>query len=189
VLEVGCGRGRVGEFLGIEPSRVIQLDLSHEMLALGDREPCALRLHADATNIPLFEGQFSTVVGFLSDAFLGLSFFREAHRMLKHGGGLILTTPSYEWGEALRGTEEPRRSEARFKTVANQQVTVPSTLVPTEQLKSMLRYCGFAQIVVTKHCLPPGAHPISPDIELAARSIAVGVYEIPILYLISAERS
>jgi SAM-dependent methyltransferase len=189
VLEVGCGRGRVGEFLGIAPSRVVQLDLSREMLSLDDRERCALRLQADATNIPLFDSQFAAVVGFLSDAFLGLSFFFEANRMLNRGGGLVLTTPSHEWGEALRGNEEPKRSEARFKTNANQDVIVPSTLFPASRLEEMLKHSGFEQIAITRHCLPAGVHPISPDIELAARSTGVEIHELPILYLISAYRS
>lgn len=100
----------------------------------------------------------------------------------------MLTTPSHEWGEALRGDEEPERSEARFKTTANQDVIVPSALFPASRLEAMLEHSGFNQITITRHCLPAGVHPISPDIELAAQSVGVGVHELPILYVISAYR-
>ncbi len=41
-----------GEFLEIDPSRVVQLDSSAEMLALPDREPSVLRVLHDAETLP-----------------------------------------------------------------------------------------------------------------------------------------
>ena len=65
VLEVGCGRGRCKEFLGIDAFRIVQLDSSRQMLGIEERESCYLRVHADAASVPLFDEQFALVVGFL----------------------------------------------------------------------------------------------------------------------------
>src|SRR5712671_4605883 len=81
ILEVGCGRGRCSEFLQAPRERIVQLDASQAMLEIPDREPCLLRLHADATNIPTVAGEFTGVVGFLVDPFIGLDFLREAFRV------------------------------------------------------------------------------------------------------------
>src|SRR5579862_4644069 len=48
VLELGAGRGRVGEFLHIPPDRVVQTDGSRTMLELEPRESSLLRVHCDA---------------------------------------------------------------------------------------------------------------------------------------------
>jgi len=55
------------------------------MLALENREPSFLRVLADATSVPLFDTQFSGIVGFLIDPFIGLAFFSEAYRLVVPG--------------------------------------------------------------------------------------------------------
>jgi SAM-dependent methyltransferase len=189
VLEVGCGRGRCTEFLGVPPGRVVQLDVSREMLALGDREPSLLRVHADATSIPLFDGQFAAVVGFLIDPFVGLCFFAEASRLLVEGGLLLATSPAAEWGHALRGHREPEASLARFITKRRDTVLVPSALITKPKLAEMLSYCGFQAISVTDHFLPSDADVISPDIQTVADRRAIDVHNLPILYLVHAAKS
>ena len=116
ILEVGCGRGRCNEFLSISADRIVQLDSSCKMLALKDRESCLLQVYADATSVPLFDEQFTAVVGFLIDPFIGLGFFTEALRLLVPNGLLLATTPAAEWGLSLRGNKEPEVSSARFLT-------------------------------------------------------------------------
>src|SRR4051812_25894381 len=69
VLDLGAGRGRVKEYLGVPPSRTVQLDNSDSMLGLPEREDCLLKVLADACSIPLASQQFSTVTGFLIDPF------------------------------------------------------------------------------------------------------------------------
>jgi SAM-dependent methyltransferase len=59
VLEPGCGRGRVGEFLGLDPTRVVQMDNSLPMFALAGREPAMLRVLHDAEALPFPDEEFS----------------------------------------------------------------------------------------------------------------------------------
>jgi len=189
ILEVGCGRGRSSEFLKVPANRIIQLDSSREMLALSDREPCCLRVLADATSVPLFDQQFSGITGFLIDPFIGLGFFSEAYRLLIPGGLFLATTPAEEWGHLLRGQEDPEASSAQFITKEKKTVTVPSTLITKTRIAEMLAHCGFQSISITAHCLPKGTDPISPDIQIVADKKQTDINELPILYLIQASRS
>jgi SAM-dependent methyltransferase len=187
VLEVGCGRGRAGEFLGIPEERIIQLDVTREMLALEPREKSILRIHADATSVPIFDAQFEYVVGFLIDPFIGLAFFAEAYRLLKPGGILVATTPSAEWGFALRGrVDADAASTARFITKKKETVEVPSTLVPVRRIEEMLLFSGFHEIETYSQALPAGTAPISPDVETAAIRARVDLHDLPLIDLIKA---
>jgi SAM-dependent methyltransferase len=186
VLEVGCGRGRCSEFLGTAADRVVQLDATFEMLALRNREPCLLRVHADATSAPLFDAQFEAVVGFLIDPFIGLNLFAECHRLLRQGGVFLATTPAEEWGRALRGASDPNVSTARFITKDKTTVTVPSTLVPRQKIQDMLIHSGFQDVVTWSQPLPTACGPISSDVEAAAERAAVDVFALPLIYLIRA---
>ncbi|MGA1839687.1 MAG: class I SAM-dependent methyltransferase [bacterium] len=186
VLEVGCGRGRCSEFLGISASRIVQLDSSRKMLALEDREQSIMRIHADATAVPLFDQQFSAVIGFLVDSFIGLNFLKEVYRLLKPGGLLLATTPTPEWGHPLRVDLEFEVSFARFITKKEETVIVASTLNSDKKLNKMLQQCGFEGISVTSHCLPENAKTISPDIKKVADKKGISVYKLPIVHLIRA---
>src|SRR6185437_9304844 len=116
VLDVGCGRGRAGEFLGLDPSRVIQLDNSTAMLKLEPREECALRIRHSAESLPFVNQEFACVAAFLCDPYLGLEFLAESYRVLKRGGLFVATTPAYEWGLPLRTALGLNTSMTRFIT-------------------------------------------------------------------------
>jgi hypothetical protein len=60
VLELGAGRGRVGEYLGIGPNRVVQLDSSEVMFDLPDRED--FRDAAGHSNISITSAYLHIVV-------------------------------------------------------------------------------------------------------------------------------
>jgi SAM-dependent methyltransferase len=188
VLEVGCGSGRCNTFLKIDPSRIVQLDASREMLALKNREKCLLRVHGDAASIPLFDAQFEAVIGFLADPFIGLQFFAEAWRVLRPGGLLLVSTPTPDWGHTLRGTEEPEASYATFLTKTNKQVQVASTLIPRERLESMLQLLNYSQIAITHHLLPVETKPVSDDVKNAAEKKRLTEYTLPLIYLVCATK-
>src|SRR5665213_471537 len=73
VLDVGAGRGRVGEYLGIHASRIVQLDNSQAMLDLVHREQSLLRVLHNAEHLPFGGEQFVAVGAFLCDPFVGLN--------------------------------------------------------------------------------------------------------------------
>ncbi len=189
VLDVGCGRGHCIEFLGVDAQRIVQLDSSRKMLELQDRESCCLRMHADATDVPLLDDQFIAVVGFLIDPFIGLNFFSEAFRLLRVGGVFFASTPTSEWGLPLRKGLTMEASSARFLTKQDETVIVPSTLIRSEKLDEMLVHTGFQDIQVTSHCLPRTANQISPDIQCVAEKRKIDLYEMPIIHFVSGKKA
>jgi SAM-dependent methyltransferase len=190
VLDVGAGRGRCKEFLGIDPKRVIHLDNSSVMLALQPREESLLRILHEAETLPFCDFQFSCVMAFLCDAFLGLNFLAEVYRVLLPGGSFVATTPSYEWGIALRKELRISPSVTRFITKGGTQVVVPSVLIPGDKLLEMLKHVGFKQskVQLRRHRLPLSASPISQDISMPAKSVGCDVHDLDILYSVVAEK-
>ena len=113
--------------------------------------PRLLRVHADACKIPLIGGQFSAVVGFLVDPFMGLDFLAEAHRMLMPGGVALLTVPTLEWGEPLRNQLGIDVMTTRFRLLGTERtVVLPSLLHSKDRLEEMLRITGFLDVSVSR---------------------------------------
>ena len=188
ILEPGCGRGRAGEFLGVSPARVVQLDANEAMLRLPDREDCLVQVLDRAERLPFPAGQFACVSAFLCDPFLGLRFLAEAKRVLRPGGLLVGTTPSFEWGAPLRKKLGLDLMVTRFKLNSGEVMTMPSALYPAPQLRQMLERAEFdpASIQVRPVRLPGEVPIVSPDIEIAAQEAGTSAQEIEILYLFTA---
>lgn len=183
VLEVGCGRGRVGEFFGLPSTRVVQLDNSPAMLALPDREPALVRVQHDAETLPFPDAAFGCVIALLSDPFLGLNFLAEAYRVLESGGVLCGTTPSYEWGSTLRETLGIDIMSTRFKLHGGGGVEVPSFLYPAPQLRGMIERVGFGDpIELRAHALPKAVVDVSDDIVRPANHLGQEAWELDVLY-------
>ncbi len=178
IIEVGAGRGRCLEFT--KKAATVQVDSSMEMLNLWPREP-AVRVHASATEMPFPNKSFNTLVAFLCDPFLDAEFLKEARRVV--ADTMLLTTPAYEWGTALRGGE---KHETTFAKADGTSVTVPSKLHTVERIKELVTTAGFSSVHVSKHCLPKGMPPSSAITDAAANA-GVDPYELPIIYVIRAK--
>lgn len=185
ILDVGAGRGRCGEYLDVDCSRVVQLDSSAKMLSLIPREESLLRVLHPADKLPFSDEQFSCVAAFLCDPFLGLNFLSEAWRVLRGGGLFIATTPAYEWGAPLRASLGLDLYSTRFVTRTGMAI-VPSVLVPMTRLREMLVFAGFSinHIALTSHKLPFGDGPISGDIAGPAQALGREPHELEILYTV-----
>jgi ubiquinone/menaquinone biosynthesis C-methylase UbiE len=185
MLELGAGRGRAQEFLGANAEQVVQLDSAPTMFELPNREACLLQVLADACDIPLSPQQFSSVVGFLVDPFMGLSSLGEAFRMLMNDGRLLLSVPAYEWGTALRARLGIDVMTTRFRQLSTgKTITLPSLLHPKDQLREMLGLSGFRDIYIRDCMLPVSETRISDDIT----SLGIDFTKVPLLYLITATR-
>lgn len=190
LLDVGSGRGRCVEFLGVEPNRVVQLDNSRAMLELSPREECLFRILHDAERLPFLDESFSCVAAFLCDPYLGLNFLTDSFRVLEVGGIFVATTPAFEWGTALRKELCIDSSETRFKTLAGPELRVPSVLVSAEHLLSMLVRAGFdkTSVSIEKHSLPSKSEPVSEDVITSAQHLDVSIHELDLIYLVVATK-
>ncbi len=189
ILEVGAGRGRSSEFLGLAGERVIQLDSSDKMLHLPNREACLLKVHADACAIPLSSQQFTAVVGFLADPFFGLDSLAEAWRMLIDGGELVVTLPTLQWGEPLRRRLAIDLMTTRFKIIGKESVVkLPSILHSKQRIIDMLKLTKFRQISVIDVPLPARVPDVSKDITSVYDELKIKREDLPLIHVIRAVR-
>jgi SAM-dependent methyltransferase len=190
ILDVGAGRGRCNEYIGVNARRVVQLDDSPLMLEVEPRESCLLRVLHSAEYLPFADCEFACVTAFLCDAFIGLNCFTEIHRVLQSGGIFIGTIPSYEWGKPLRAELGIELFQTRFITGNGETVVLPSVLVTASQISEMLVVGGFSgdSIEITKHRLPETVKVISSDIQKPADVLGCSVYELDLIYTVFARR-
>ena len=97
VLDLGCGPGQVGVYLGQRGLRMIGIDLAFQMLLVARQRTgnrCLVR--GDMRSIPLRTGSISGVVAFYSVHHLPRSALRtalaEIRRILKPAGLLVIAT-------------------------------------------------------------------------------------------------
>jgi 2-polyprenyl-3-methyl-5-hydroxy-6-metoxy-1,4-benzoquinol methylase len=140
LLDVGCGEGELSAALAAK-HRVEGLD--HSVAAVRSaraRVPNAHFVVADAQDLPYADGQFDTVV--LANIFEHVEapclLLREARRVLKPQGRLVMSTPSrYK-------TANFRRAMTGRRLVLNSPNHV--TEYTCGQVGEILRWCGFALV-------------------------------------------
>ena len=189
VLELGAGRGRATEYLGVARENLVQLDSSQAMFELQEREPCSLKVVADACKIPLASGQFNYVLGFLADPFFGLDCLAESHRMLEPGGSIFFTLPAYDWAITLRGVLLIDSMTTRFRKLeTGEEVVLPSLVHTTNKIQEMLEFTKFRNIQIHNHTLPAEHQPVSKDILTPAQASNVSEYELPVITSVRADK-
>lgn len=94
VLDLGCGTGRMAEYLRKFGAEVVGIDISEKMLEIARKKVgSATFVQGDVEDLPFEDESFDMVVG----AFLVVHLpeletcFREVYRVLKEGGEFIVT--------------------------------------------------------------------------------------------------
>lgn len=187
-LDLGAGKGRLGEYCGIAPKRIVQVDVSLRMLTLPERESALGCVRADALALPFKAGVFTTIAAFLFDPFNQSALFAQVARVMVSGGMFIGTIPHYEWGRALRAGTGNSADKAVFTLKNNERVARPSVLSRPELLAHHLSAAGLEIVTNEALTLPRDVERISPDIEAPARMMGLSVYDIPIVQLVIAKR-
>lgn len=97
VLELGCGTGGFLGVLGERFERVVAVDAYGESLsAAAQRDGRATLVQADVLCVPLCDHQFDLVVALdVLEHVEGLTFLREAARLARSGGRLLLSVPAF----------------------------------------------------------------------------------------------
>lgn len=187
-LDLGAGKGRLGEYCGLTPRRIVQADISLRMLALPGREFALGRVLADALALPFRTAAFTIVAAFLFDPFNARDLFAEVARVLSPGGIFIGTIPHYDWGVALRSSGGKSVDEAVFILKTGERIAQLSMLSRPEQLVQELTVAELQVVRTEALTLPQDVTRISPDIEGPARLMGKSAHSMPIIQLVIARR-
>jgi len=188
VLDLGAGRGRVEEYIGVAPDRIIELDLSAKMLRLSPRGKSQERIQSDALSLPFKSSSFSLVAAFLFDPFNKPKLYREISRVLSPGGMFIGTLPQYEWGKALRKIRGYKFKVVRFVKNNGEYITLNSFLMSDSTLDLELSQANMKVMRMDNLCLSPNVGKISPDVVAPAEFLGLDPKNLPIVKLVLAKR-
>jgi|SRR5580692_2003756 SAM-dependent methyltransferase len=146
VLEVGAGASIVADWLSESQrtvARFFATDSSPDMLAYS-RAPIATTYYVvcDARQLSFISGGFDIVVSSLGDPYNTPSFWEEAARVLRVGGHVLFTAPSFDWALKFRGATDT----AEFVTSDGSEILVPSYVVPDHVQSQMIEAAGLVLV-------------------------------------------
>lgn len=149
VCEVGSGKSIIAELMtqhGHIIDNLFLVDSSPSMLAYSNHGGVhgAKLILSNAEKLPIPSGSIAVVVSSLGDPYNSPQFWRETSRILKRGGLVLFTTPSYEWAVAFRGESEDAFTTAEFELVNGRRVRVPSIIHPIDEQIQLIESKGFA---------------------------------------------
>ncbi len=187
IIEFGAGKGRSNEYCNIDPDRLVQTDISEEMLSLEPRGESFLKVISDACNTPFLDKSFSVATAFLFDPFNVHNFYKELARLLNGGGVFIGTLPHFKWGSTLRQTIKYSQTKTKFLTLKGEFLEFDSYLSTDSQIQKNFKEMDF-DVIIKDIYLPKTVTKISPHIEIPAKELGLSPFEIPILQYIFAKK-
>jgi hypothetical protein len=104
---------------------------------------------ADARASGLLAASAGLIVASLADPFNDGSLWREIRRLLRPGGVVIMTTPSYSWARAFR--REGQRTafnSAEFETPGGPRVALPSLIIPEAEQATVVADAGLQLVAI-----------------------------------------
>jgi ubiquinone/menaquinone biosynthesis C-methylase UbiE len=177
--EVGCGASLLAEVLAERRQSldsVTLIDISPMMLAhsRGYEEMGAKLVVAPSEALPLPPDSQESVVSCLGDPYNDSEFWKEAARVLKVGGQVLFTTPSFEWSKRFRALLPPTlQSKAEFITSAGHTIWIPSIIVSEEEQKLLMERAGFKLVESRRVCLKSIPPPISKKLAFLGDSTPI----------------
>jgi ubiquinone/menaquinone biosynthesis C-methylase UbiE len=141
VMEVGAGRSVVAEWLTETGRTVASLwitDSSLEMLSYSSGFDANL-VQCDARHMPFTANSFEVIVSSLGDPYDTSAFWKETSRVLKPGGYILFTTPSFQWAAKFRGGVKT----AEFQLHRGEVIRVPSFVRPRFLEERMIKHAGL----------------------------------------------
>lgn len=148
LCDVGAGKSLMAELLtsaGSGLDRLLLIDESRSMLSYSHAWTTAgARVAlADARSLPLRSETLGCLVSSLGDPYNDPLFWDEAYRVLRAGGIVHFTTPSYDWAFAYRTLTGTSMSTAVFELSDGRQICLPSLIYPEDEQRELMASSGF----------------------------------------------
>lgn len=150
LAEVGPGMSLMAELILTikkrQISKIILVDSSRTMLkySLPWSITGATPLLGDAESLPIASKSLHGIVSSLGDPYNSQAFWREAARVLIPGSVVLFTTPSFEWSNEFRASNnEQEQNSAKFVLRDGSVVNVPSYIFDTQHQVAMMVKNGF----------------------------------------------
>lgn len=148
LLETGAGASIVCEWLLDTRRRIgglVVTDVSQEMLRYSRGSAiCPHLIVCDAQRLPLISSGFDIVVASLGDPYNSVPFWSEVARVLRPGGHVLFTTPSFEWALQFRSGSY----RAEFILSNGRATTVPSYIQSNDVQRRMIERCKMALLEI-----------------------------------------
>jgi SAM-dependent methyltransferase len=154
IVEVGAGRSVAAEHVinrKYDCNRLTITDSSAEMLAHSSDFSAfgAILVQSDASHIPKLDATTDIIVASLGDPYNRAEFWSDACRVLRRGGVVLFTTPSYEWALHFRYEEPSQSHKAAFKLANGHDVLVQSDILVSHEQIALIESVGLTVAEVT----------------------------------------
>lgn len=190
-LEVGGGAATLLRRILPPDSTLVVSDLCTEMAQHSPPLPGNMAYeHFSAFNLPFVETHFDGVFAFLADSYNVPRFYKEAWRVLRADGFLLVTCPTRLWAKMLREGDGESLHYARFTTLEGKTVSVPSVTWSREEYYELLEHVGFTVVLHEEFSVPPDypSGRIPDTIRLPARRLGTEVSRLPLVTAVFAEK-
>jgi len=145
ILETGAGASLAAE-LKIEmklPVALILSDQSAEMLSKSDGGSSDRRVVSDAEHLAFRSRSVDAIVASLADPYNTIAFWQECARVLRPGGRVFFTTPSFTWAHSFREETGSPTMAAEFALANGGTLFVPSVVLRPSSQAELIRSAGL----------------------------------------------
>jgi ubiquinone/menaquinone biosynthesis C-methylase UbiE len=148
ILEIGCGRSLVAEILLAKGTSLTNLTLVDSSVAMLNYSAVFARagatlVNCDAEQLAILDQSADVVVASLGDPFNTPPFWTHVQRIMRRGGRVLFTTPSFEWSSGFRFEMSQPADLAEFVTRDGSSVFVPSFVYSEREQVEVLARAGL----------------------------------------------
>lgn len=152
ILEVGCGMSLVAPWLedhGFPLRNLTLTDSVEQMLQHSAKwiEAGAAGTIASANSLPAEDSSVDAVVSSLGDPYNCRETWQEFFRVLRIGGTILFSSPSFDWASCFRKVNcigQSHLGSAEFETVSGDKVRVPSIIIQRSEQEALAREVGLS---------------------------------------------
>ena len=122
---------------------LILSDQSPEMLSKSNSNCSNCRLISDAEHLSIRSQSVDVIAASLGDPYNTIAFWLECARILRPGGRVFFTTPSFTWAHSFREETGAPTMAAEFDLAGGGTLLVPSVVLQPNSQVELIRLAGL----------------------------------------------